>query len=133
MSDSDGQIIAEPEAAAGSPNDQVIAEFRANAGVVGGHFEGKHLLLLHSAGRRTGRQRVIPLVYTAVGASYIVAGSNGGAEKEPQWVANVEAMPEVIIEIGEETLTAKPSVIREEAERERPYAALVEYWPDFLT
>ena len=79
-------------------NEQIITEFRANAGVVGGHFEGKHLLLLHTIGRRTGQERVIPLVYTTVGDSYVVAGSQGGAEG---------------------------------AERERLYAALVEYWPDF--
>jgi deazaflavin-dependent oxidoreductase (nitroreductase family) len=79
-------------------NDQVIAEFRANAGMVGGHFEGKHLLLLHTIGRRTGQERVIPLVYTTVGDSYVVAGSQGGAEKDPLWVANVEAMPEITIE-----------------------------------
>ena len=112
-------------------NDQIIAEFRANAGVVGGHFEGKHLLLLHTIGRRTGQERVIPLVYTTVGDSYVVAGSQGGAEKDPLWVANVEIMPEVTIELGTGTLTAKPTVVREGAERKRLYAALVEYWPDF--
>jgi len=113
-------------------NDQIIAEFRANAGVVGGHFDGKHLLLLHTIGRRTGRERVIPLVYTTVGDSYVVAGSQGGAEKDPLWVANIEAMPEITIELGTGTLTAKPTVVREGAERERLYSALVEYWPDFL-
>jgi deazaflavin-dependent oxidoreductase (nitroreductase family) len=113
-------------------NDQVIAEFRANAGMVGGLFEGKHLLLLHTIGRRTGQERVIPLVYTTVGDSYVVAGSQGGAEKDPLWVANVEAMPKITIELGTGTLTAKPTVVREGAERERLYAALVEYWPDFL-
>jgi deazaflavin-dependent oxidoreductase (nitroreductase family) len=113
-------------------NDQVIAEFRAHAGVVGGHFEGKHLLLLHTIGRRTGQERVIPLVYTNVGGSYVVAGSQGGSEKDPLWVANVEAMPEITIELGTGMLTAKPTVVREGPERERLYAALVEYWPDFL-
>jgi deazaflavin-dependent oxidoreductase (nitroreductase family) len=112
-------------------NEQIITEFRANAGVVGGHFEGKHLLLLHTIGRRTGQERVIPLVYTTVGDSYVVAGSQGGAEKDPLWVANVEAMPEITIELGTATLTAKPTVVREGAERERLYAALVAYWPDF--
>ena len=114
-------------------NDQTMAEFRANAGVVGGHFEGKHLLLLHTIGRRTGQERVTPLVYTTVNGSYVVAGSNGGAEKEPLWVANVEVMPEVTIEVGEVTMTAKPSVLRGGAERERLYAALVTYWPDFVS
>ena len=39
-------------------DDQVVAEFRANAGVVvdamGGHFKNIHLLLLHNTGRRSG-------------------------------------------------------------------------------
>ena len=45
-------------------NEQIITEFRANVGVVGGHIDGKHLLLLHTIGRRTGQERVIPPVYT---------------------------------------------------------------------
>ena len=81
--------------------------------MVGGHFEGKHLLLLHTIGRRTGQERVIPLGYTTVGDSYVVAGSQGGAEKGPLWVANVEAMPEITIELGTGTLTAKPAVVPE--------------------
>jgi deazaflavin-dependent oxidoreductase (nitroreductase family) len=91
------------------------------------------LLLLHTIGRRTGQERIIPLVYTTVNGSYVVAGSNGGAEKEPLWVANVEVKPEVTIEVGEVTMTAKPSVLREGAEREQLYAALVAYWPDFVS
>jgi deazaflavin-dependent oxidoreductase (nitroreductase family) len=112
-------------------NGQVIEEFRANAGVVGGHFEGKHLLLLHTVGRRTGLQRVNPLVYATYGAGFVVSGSNGGADREPAWVTNVEAMSEVTIEVGDRTLIAKVSVLRDGAERDRSYARLVDYWPDF--
>jgi deazaflavin-dependent oxidoreductase (nitroreductase family) len=113
-------------------NQQVIDEFRANSGVVGGHFEGKHLLLLHTVGRRSGQPRINPLVYANDGASYLVAGSMGGAPKDPEWVANVEAMPEVQVEFGDRTVTAKVSVLREGTERARTYALLVDYWPDFL-
>jgi deazaflavin-dependent oxidoreductase (nitroreductase family) len=113
-------------------NDQTIATFRANGGVVGGHFEGKHLLLLHTTGRRSGTRRVNPLVYTTDGSSLLVAGSAGGAEKEPGWVVNVEAVPEVTIEVDGRTLTAKAAVLRDGPERDRLYARLTEYWPDFL-
>jgi deazaflavin-dependent oxidoreductase (nitroreductase family) len=113
-------------------NTQVIEEFRANKGIVGGHFEGKRLLILHTVGRRTGQPRLNPLVYTANGTRLLVAGSNGGAEKEPVWVSNVEAMSEVTIEVGEQTLKAKVSVVREGEEWAADYAKLVEYWPDFL-
>jgi deazaflavin-dependent oxidoreductase (nitroreductase family) len=111
---------------------QVIADYRANAGVLGGHFEGKHLLILHTIGRRTGQERLKPLLYLDDGDTFVVAGSNGGTEHEPLWVRNVEAMPEITVEFGDRTITAKPTVLRDGDERARLYARLVEYWPDFL-
>jgi hypothetical protein len=38
-------------------NRRIVEEFRAGGGVVGGHFEGASLLILHTIGRRTGRER----------------------------------------------------------------------------
>ena len=117
-------------------DDQVVAEFRANAGVVvdamGGHFKNIHLLLLHNTGRRSGQQYVTPLLFVEDGDRYVLIGSNGGAEKEPAWVANVAAMPEVAIDVGEQTLTAKPTILREGPEWDRLHAAAVAYWPDIL-
>jgi deazaflavin-dependent oxidoreductase (nitroreductase family) len=117
-------------------NDQVIAEFQANGGVVrdalGGFFKGIHLLLLHHIGRRSGQEHVTPLLYVDDGSSVVLVGSNGGAEQEPLWVANVEAMSAVTIEVGERTLKAKPTVLRAGPERDRLYALAVDYWPDML-
>jgi deazaflavin-dependent oxidoreductase (nitroreductase family) len=117
-------------------NDQVVAEFRANGGVVldamDGHFSNIHLLLLHHTGRRSGRRYVTPLLYVEDGDRYILIGSNGGAEKEPAWVVNVAAMPEVVIEVGEQTLTATPTIVRSGPQWNRLRAAAVAYWPDIL-
>jgi deazaflavin-dependent oxidoreductase (nitroreductase family) len=99
---------------------------------MGGHFKDIRLLLLHSVGRRSGRHYVTPLVYIEDGDKYIVAGSNAGADQEPAWVANVAAMPEVMIEVGKRALTAKPRVLRDGAERDRLHAAMVAYSPDIL-
>ena len=41
----------------------IIEEFRANAGKVGGPFEGRNMLLLHNAGAKSGAERINPLVY----------------------------------------------------------------------
>jgi deazaflavin-dependent oxidoreductase (nitroreductase family) len=83
-------------------NDQIIETFRANAGVVGGHFEGKRLVLLHHVGRRSGQERVTPLVAASDGDSYLVAGSLGGGPEDPLWVANIEAgSGETTIEVGD--------------------------------
>ena len=118
-------------------NDQVIAEFRANGGVVrdalSGFFKDIHLLLLHHVGRRSGQEYVTPLLYVDDGSSLVLVGSNGAVpDKEPLWCANVEAMAEVTIEVGQRTLKAKPTVLREGPERDRLYALAVDYWPDML-
>jgi deazaflavin-dependent oxidoreductase (nitroreductase family) len=71
-----------------------------------------------------------PLPYLAHEDSYLLVGSAGGAPEEPAWVGNLAAMQEVTIEVGGRTLTATPAVLREGPERDRLYAALVDYWPD---
>jgi deazaflavin-dependent oxidoreductase (nitroreductase family) len=111
-------------------NDTVIAEFRANKGVVGGFFANATMLLLHVKGRKSGRELVTPLLYLSDGDDYVLLGSNGGAEREPLWFGNVEAAETVQIEVGERTLTAKPVVLREGPERDALYSRFVEYWPD---
>lgn len=113
-------------------NSQVIEEFRANRGIVGGHFAGAHVLLAHTVGRRTGREIVKPLLYLPDGDGFVLVGSAGGAGKDPAWVANVAAMVEVTVEVGERTVTTKPTVLRDGPERARLYPRYVEYWPDLL-
>jgi len=64
------------------PNQQVIDEFRANAGRVGGYFEGRTLLLLHHRGAKTGTERINPVAYQRLSDdSVAVFGSKGGARR----------------------------------------------------
>jgi deazaflavin-dependent oxidoreductase (nitroreductase family) len=118
-------------------NAQVVAEFRANAGRVAnamdGHFKDIHLLLLHTVGRHSGNEYVTPLLYLEDGDTYVLVGSNGGAAKEPEWVANVVAMSEVMVEVGEQKMTTKPTVLRHGPEFDRLHSALAEYWPELLS
>jgi len=113
-------------------DDTVIETFRANDGVVGGHWEGKTLILLHSVGRRSGKEYVNPLVAAPDGDGYVICGSLGGAPTDPQWVANLEAASgPVTIELGTDTLKADHTVVRPgDAEWERLYGIWREYWPD---
>jgi deazaflavin-dependent oxidoreductase (nitroreductase family) len=115
-----------------SMNDQIIETFRSNAGVVGGHFEGKRLVLLHHVGRRSGDERVTPLVGASDGDGYLVCGSMGGAAEDPQWVANIESgSGETTIEVGDRTLRAKTAVVRSTSpEWARLYGIWKSYWPD---
>ncbi|MDQ3542602.1 MAG: nitroreductase family deazaflavin-dependent oxidoreductase, partial [Actinomycetota bacterium] len=64
-------------------NSGIIDEFRANAGVVGGPFEGSSMLILHSTGAKSGQERVNPLVYRPVGDTWAIFASKGGAPTNP--------------------------------------------------
>ena len=111
-------------------NTQVIEEFHANAGRVGGRFEGMPLLLLHHTGAKSGKSRVNPLAYQSDDGRYVVFASKAGAPTNPDWYHNLKAHPEVKIEVGTETI----DVIASEAtgeERERLYRTQAERVPQF--
>lgn len=90
-----------------SYNERIVAEFRANAGRVGGAFEGRPLLLLHHVGAKSGTERVNPVAYQDVGGSYAIFASNNGRDTNPAWYHNVLASPDVTIEVGTATLKAR--------------------------
>ena len=92
-------------------NDKVIAEFRANQGRVGGQFEGAPLLLLHSTGAKSGRERVNPMMYQAVGDGFAVFASKAGADTNPDWYHNLKAHPQARIEVGTETIDVTARVL----------------------
>jgi deazaflavin-dependent oxidoreductase (nitroreductase family) len=99
-------------------NEQLIEEFRANGGKVGGPFAGANLLLLHTTGAKSGRRRVNPLAYRRDGDHFVIFGSKGGAPTNPDWFHNLRAHPSATVEVGTEQfdVTAR---ITAAAERER--------------
>jgi deazaflavin-dependent oxidoreductase (nitroreductase family) len=92
-------------------NTKLIAEFRANDGKVGGNFEGAPLLLLHTTGARSGKERTNPVMYQDLGGgSVAVFASKAGADTNPDWYHNVVAHPDVTAEIGTETRSFRARV-----------------------
>ena len=116
-----------------NPNDwnqNIINEFRANAGKVGGPFEGKTLLLLHTVGAKSGQERINPVACIKDGEHYVIIASKGGAPDNPDWYYNIVAHPQVSVEYGTELFQAKAE-ITPEPERTRLYAKMVEHMPGF--
>ncbi len=111
-------------------NQKIIEEFRANDGNVGGHFEGKTLLLLHTTGAKSGKERVNPVAYVRDGIRYVVIASKSGAPTHPDWYYNILAHPQVTIEVGTETFQAQAEVT-EEPERTRLYNKMAEMLDSF--
>ena len=92
-------------------NKDIIEEFRANAGKVGGYFDGATVLLLHTTGRRSGQEHVTPLVYLPDGNRWVVIGSKGGAPSDPDWVRNLEVNPDATIEVDTDTIPVRATEI----------------------
>ena len=111
-------------------NRQIIDEFRANDGKVGGQFEGAPLLLLHSTGAKSGQERVNPLMYRAEGDAMVIFASKAGAPDNPDWFHNVRANPDASVEVGAETREVRAR-IAEGDERERIWSAQKQEWPQF--
>ncbi|MCL2734653.1 MAG: nitroreductase family deazaflavin-dependent oxidoreductase [Actinomycetia bacterium] len=114
-------------------NAQIIAEFRANEGRVGGVFEGSPLVLLHHLGRKSRQEYVTPVMYlpheTDPGVVYVFA-SKAGAPTNPQWYHNLVAAGDGSVERGTDAYRV---TVRElpGAERDRVYAEQARRYPGF--
>ncbi|GAA1286802.1 cation-binding protein [Planotetraspora silvatica] len=114
------------------PNDfnrQIIEEFRANDGRVGGPFEGARLLLLTTTGARSGAPHTTPVGYLPDGGERVlVIASAGGGPNHPDWFHNLLADPHVQVEDGTFTYDAE-AVVLEGDERDHAFARAVEADP----
>ena len=117
-----------------NPNDynrQVIEEFRANGGKVGGMWEHTPLLLLTTTGAKSRERRTTPMGYMTDGNRLIVFASAGGAPTHPDWYHNLLVHPDVTVEVGTKTFDAI-AVITEDSNRDRLWTKGVELYPSLV-
>ncbi|CAN7489445.1 nitroreductase family deazaflavin-dependent oxidoreductase [Mycolicibacterium frederiksbergense] len=128
--DLDKSKLVADTAALDAFNRGVVEEFRANAGRVGGPFEGATLVLLHTVGAKSGRPRLSPLAYLEIDGKVLIVGSYAGAPTHPAWVHNLRAEPKAHIEIGTD---AYDVIARElpDDERDATYPKIVAVAPVF--
>lgn len=114
-------------------NRQVIEQFRATGGKMGGDWAGQPLLLLHHRGRRSGAEHIAPVMYLADAddpSTVYVFASKAGAPSHPEWYRNLMAAGEGRVELGDETYDAVASEVEGEA-RERIFAEQARRFPQF--
>ena len=111
-------------------NRKIVDEFRANAGKVGGPFEGAAMILLTTKGAKSGQERLAPLVYQADGDRYIIFASKAGAPTSPDWYHNLVAHPQATAEVGTEKFAVVARVADGE-ERERLWTTQKAQSPQF--
>lgn len=109
----------------------LIDQMRANDGPPAtGPLAGHPILVLHTTGAKSGSPRRALLTYTRDGDAFVVAGTASGSRKDPNWLANVRANPDVTFEIGRRQFGATASVASS-AERDRLWEQHVAQLPWF--
>jgi F420H(2)-dependent quinone reductase len=105
--------------------------YRVSGGRVGGRWMyGAPILLLVTKGRKSGEPRTAPLLFLEDGERVVLVGSQGGMSKDPQWVKNIDANPDVEIEIGSSKRRMRARRGTSE-EKTRYWPALCKMYPDY--
>lgn len=107
-----------------------IRQYVDSGGAEGHEWRGTTTLLLTTTGRKTGKQHRTALIYRMDGENPVIVASKGGAPRHPAWFLNLEANPEVGVQVKDETFTAKARVATG-AERERLWGFMVAMWPAY--
>ncbi|MCV7192859.1 nitroreductase/quinone reductase family protein [Mycolicibacterium brumae] len=79
-------------------NEDIISEFRDNDGMVSTMGFGSDLVVLHTVGARSGRELESPLMGLPSDGGILVVGSAAGSPKNPAWVYNLRAHPDITVE-----------------------------------
>lgn len=105
--------------------------YRISGGRIGGRFlGGAPVLLLTTIGRRSGAARTAPLLYLRDGENLVVVASQVGMSTHPLWYRNLEANPDVEVEIGRER-SKRLARRASDAEKAVLWPRLIEMYRDF--
>ena len=108
-----------------------VQAYRKSDGEVGHEWQpGVYTLLLTTRGRHSGTASTTPLIYGEDGRDYVVVASKGGADEHPDWYRNLQADPEVEVQVGSEVMPATARTASQE-EKARLWPLMAEIWPDY--
>src|ERR1700684_2852540 len=107
-----------------------VKRYEETDGAEGHEWQGTTALILAPTGRKSGPQRQSPLLYQKYGADYLVVASKGGADEPPAWYLNLEANPEVQVQVLGDKFTAHA---RPANEQEKPamWEVMAKTWPAY--
>src|SRR4051794_9130260 len=107
-----------------------VRRYRETGGAEGHDWQGTTVLLLTTTGRRSGERRTTPLIYQPFGADYLVVASKGGADEPPAWYVNLEADPDVEVQVLDERFAARARSATE-AEKPEMWRTMTAAWPAY--
>lgn len=92
---------------------------------------GLPCIIITHTGNKTGAIRKIPVMRVKVGDAYALVGSYGGRPRNPVWVDNLRANPDVEIRDRTEVFRMRVREVEDEAERARLWQAAAEAYPPY--
>ena len=108
-----------------------VERYQATDGAEGYHWRnGTTILLLHTRGRKSGKEYVHPLIFREYDGKYLIVASKGGAPEPPEWYLNLEADPDVTVQIRGDVFKAKARTATP-AEKPAMWRQMTEAWPDY--
>jgi deazaflavin-dependent oxidoreductase (nitroreductase family) len=99
-------------------------------GEEGHEWQGTNTLILTTTGRRSGAERHNALIYGRHGDDYLVVASKGGAPEPPAWYLNLEANPEVQVQVLGDRFTARARTATPE-EKPELWRTMTAEWPAY--
>jgi len=91
---------------------------------------GAEILILTTIGRQSGEERSNALIFGRHGDDLLVVGSKGGSPTPPAWYLNLEANPEVFVQVKGDRFAAKARTANAE-EKPELWKIMTAAWPDY--
>ena len=108
-----------------------VKRYRETDGEVGHEWiKGSTILLLTTKGRRSGKERTTPLIYQPYNGAHLVVASRGGADQPPAWYRNLEADPEVVVQVKGDRFRARARSANAD-EKPDMWRTMTAIWPDY--
>ncbi len=99
-------------------------------GAEGHDWQGTQTLLLTTTGRHSGEARTTPLIYGRNNGDYLIVGSKGGADDPPAWLLNLQANPDVEVQVRGDRFAARARIAGAE-EKPAMWSTMVGHWPPY--
>lgn len=108
----------------------IVFLYNVSGGRIGGKVGNLPVLLLTTTGRKTGKQRTLPVGYIMDGSAYVITASAGGADKHPGWFFNIRSNPQAAIQVKDKPIKVTAEIAGPEKKPEL-WTRLVEVAPNF--
>jgi deazaflavin-dependent oxidoreductase (nitroreductase family) len=110
--------------------DEHVKRYEETDGKEGHDWEGTQTLILTTTGRKSGEPRPQALIYGQHGDDYLVVASKGGAPQHPAWYLNLDANPEVKVQVWGDRFNAHARTATAE-EKQELWPIMTKEWPSY--